>query len=97
MDKTPTPHENEYSTAKPPYQIYNIGNNNPVTLRDFISVIEEACGTKANENLLPMQLGDVPVTYADIDSLRENSSFEPDTTIHFGIKKFVEWYKDFIR
>ena len=57
MDKTPTPIENKYSTAKPPYRIYNIGNNNPVTLRDFISAIEDACGDKAEKNLLPMQAG----------------------------------------
>ncbi|MGB2173026.1 MAG: NAD-dependent epimerase [Porticoccaceae bacterium] len=92
MDKTPTPIENKYSTAKPPYRIYNIGNNNPVTLRDFITAIEEACGMKANENLLPMQAGDVPATYANIDDLITNIKFTPSTSIDNGILKFVNWY-----
>jgi UDP-glucuronate 4-epimerase len=93
MDKTPTPHENKYSTAKPPYRIYNIGNNNPVTLRDFITAIEKACGVKANENLLPMQAGDVASTHADIDAFLENIDFKPNTTIENGIKNFVDWFR----
>jgi len=92
MDKTPTPHENKYSTAKPPYCIYNIGNNSPVSLRDFISVIEDACGAKANKNLLPMQPGDVPLTYADIDPLTVSFEFKPSTSIVSGINNFVAWY-----
>ena len=94
MDKTPTPHENEYSAARPPYRIYNIGNNNPVTLRDFITAIEDACGVKANENLLPMQPGDVPETYADIDSFQRMLGFQPTTSIVDGINKFVHWYRN---
>ena len=93
MDKTPTPNENKYSTAKPPYRIYNIGNNNPVTLRDFITAIEEACGMKANENLLPMQPGDVPVTYAEINDLISTVSFRPSTKIYDGICKFLRWFE----
>ena len=92
MDKTPTPHENKYSAAKPPYRLYNIGNNNPVTLRDFITSIEDACGARANENLLPMQPGDVPATYADVDDLIAKIGFVPRTLIADGISKFVEWY-----
>ena len=92
MDKIPTPNENKYSTAKPPYRIYNIGNNNPVTLRDFITAIEDACGAKANENLLPMQPGDVPETFADIDELSNEFGFRPSTSINRGIYKFVNWY-----
>lgn len=95
MDKTPAPNENEYSRAKPPNRIYNIGNNNPVTLREFISAIEEACGVKANENLLPMQPGDVPVTYANIENLFLDFDFEPKTEINLGIEKFVNWYCKF--
>ena len=95
MDKTPTPQKNKYSTAKPPFRIYNIGNNNPVTLRDFITAIEEACGVKAKENLLPMQPGDVPVTYADIDGLTRQFDFEPSTPLVAGIEKFVRWYEDY--
>jgi UDP-glucuronate 4-epimerase len=94
MDKTPTPNENKYSTAKPPYQLYNIGNNSPVTLRDFITAIENACGVKANENLLPMQPGDVPSTYADIDDLKSKFGFEPSTSVTKGIEKFVNWFRD---
>ena len=93
MDKTPTPNENKYSTAKPPYRIYNIGNNNPVTLRDFISAIEDACGDKAEKNLLPMQAGDVPITYADIDTLSDLCDFRPQTSIQDGMNKFFNWYK----
>jgi UDP-glucuronate 4-epimerase len=93
MDKTPTPIENKYSTAKPPYRIYNIGNNNPVTLRDFISAIEEACGVKASENLMPMQAGDVPITYADIDQLTSITNFRPTTHIDQGLRAFVSWYR----
>jgi UDP-glucuronate 4-epimerase len=95
MDKTPTPNENKYSTAKPPYRIYNIGNNNPVTLRDFISAIENACGLKASENLLSMQPGDVPATFADIDSLIKDVHFQPSTSIGSGIENFVNWYRCF--
>ncbi len=93
MDKTPPPNENKYSTAKPPYRIYNIGNNNPVTLKDFISAIEEACGVKANKNFLPMQPGDVPVTYAQVDKLINDVGFKPSTNIEFGLSKFVNWFK----
>jgi len=92
LDKTPTPKKNKYSSAKPPYRIYNIGNNNPVTLRDFINAIEEACGVRAIENLLPMQPGDVPITYADIDGLLEDIEYKPTTNINIGLKKFVDWY-----
>lgn len=92
MDKTPTPNENKYSTAKPPYHIYNIGNNNPVTLRDFITAIEDACETKANENLLPMQPGDVPITYADVDELVSEFDYKPSTSVKLGMKDFAKWY-----
>ena len=94
MDKTPTPQENKYSTAKSPYRIYNIGNNNPVTLRDFITAIEEACEVGANENLMPMQAGDVPATFANIDDLVADIQFNPSTSVSSGIVKFVKWYKD---
>jgi UDP-glucuronate 4-epimerase len=77
----------------PPYRIYNIGNNNPVSLRDFITAIEEACGMMANENLLPMQPGDVQMTYANIDELVDKIGFKPKTSIKCGIEKFFHWYK----
>jgi UDP-glucuronate 4-epimerase len=93
MDKAPSPQYSTITTATAPYKIYNIGNNQPVTLRRFITAIESACGKKAQENLLPMQAGDVPITYADIDELVDDIDFKPDTSIEDGITKFVEWYK----
>ena len=92
MGKTPKANENKYSKAKPPYRICNIGNNNPISLREFITAIEEACGKKANENLLPMQPGDVPITYADIDELISEFDYKPNTNIKNGMKAFVKWY-----
>lgn len=95
MEKIPTPYENKYSTAKPPYRLYNIGNNNPVTLRDFIIAIEDACGAKANENLLPMQPGDVPDTYADVDDLVKDFGYKPSMSLDQGIKFFIAWYRHY--
>ena len=92
MDKVPSPQQSKMTTATAPYKIYNIGNNQPVTLRRFITAIEDACGKKAQENLLPMQAGDVPITYADIDELIEDTGFKPETSIEDGIKQFVDWY-----
>lgn len=94
MDEIPDIQVNDLTTAKPRYRLYNIGNNNPVTLRDFITAIEDACGLKASENLLPMQPGDVPSTYADIDDLQRKFGFEPSTSVTKGIKKFVDWYRN---
>ncbi len=86
----------QLNTAAPaPYKIYNIGNNQPITLRRFITAIETATGKKAKENLLSMQPGDVPATYADVDQLIADTGFKPSTTIEEGIAKFVEWYKSY--
>ncbi|MGE6327747.1 NAD-dependent epimerase [Psychrobacter pacificensis] len=93
INKAPSPQHSTITTATAPYKIYNIGNNQPVTLRRFITAIEDACGKKAQENLLPMQAGDVPITYADIDELVEDIGFKPETSIEEGIKQFVDWYK----
>ena len=93
IDNAPSPQQSATSTAIAPYQIYNIGNNQPITLRRFITAIESACGKKAKENLLPMQAGDVPITYANIDDLVDDIDFKPDTNIEDGITKFVNWYK----
>lgn len=93
IDKAPSPQHSATSTAIAPYQIYNIGNNQPITLRRFITAIESACGKKAKENLLPMQAGDVPITYANIDELTTDIGFRPQTSIEEGISKFVNWYK----
>lgn len=80
-----------------PYRLYNIGNNNPVELLDFIKAIEEVLGKEAKKNFLPLQPGDVPATYADIDDLRNDVGFSPSTPINIGIKKFVEWYRSYIK
>jgi UDP-glucuronate 4-epimerase len=84
-------------TSPAPYRIYNIGNNNPVELMRFIEVLEEALGKKAKKNLLPIQPGDVPATYADVDDLIRDVGFKPATPIEEGIRKFVEWYKGYYR
>ena len=97
MDKTPDLQSSDISNAKAPYKIYNIGNNHPVTLRRFITAIETACGKKAKENLLPMQAGDVPITYADVDELIKDTGFKPSTSIEDGIGRFVDWYKKNIK
>ncbi len=83
------------SRSRGPYRIYNIGNNNPVELMKFIEALEDALGKKAEKNLLPIQLGDVPATYADVDDLIKDVGFKPATSIENGIKRFVEWYKDY--
>lgn len=89
------PRLQKITNAQAPYKVYNIGNNQPVTLRRFITAIENACGKKAKENLLPMQPGDVPITYADVDELIADTGFKPETSIEEGIGKFVDWYKGY--
>ncbi|MBL1210290.1 NAD-dependent epimerase [Geminocystis sp. GBBB08] len=95
-------HNSNWSGANPdpsisnaPYKIYNIGNNQPVELIKFIETIENCLGIKANKNLLPIQPGDVPVTYADVDDLVNDVGFKPNTPIEVGIEKFVNWYKNY--
>lgn len=78
-----------------PYKIYNIGNNKPVELGYFIEVLEDCLGTKAVKNLRPIQPGDVPETYANIDDLQKDVGFKPSTSIEVGIPRFVEWYRSF--
>ena len=85
------------STSNAAYRVYNIGNHRPVELMHFIRVIEDAVGRKAKLNYLPMQPGDVPATFADIDSLRDAVGFEPSTSIEEGVHRFVKWYRDFYR
>lgn len=81
------------STA--PYKIYNIGSNQPIELLRYIEVLEDALGVKAEKNLLPMQAGDVPDTYADVDALIADVNYKPDTPLEDGIHRFVKWYRDF--
>lgn len=80
-----------------PYKIYNIGNNNPVELLHFIEVLEEKLGKKAVKNFLPLQDGDVPATYADVNDLMQDVGFKPDTSIETGIGNFVNWYKAYYK
>jgi UDP-glucuronate 4-epimerase len=82
----------DISTSYAPYKLYNIGNNNAVELNHFLEVLESCLGKKAKKNLLPIQLGDVPATYADVDDLINDVGFKPSTSVEDGIKKFVEWY-----
>jgi len=83
------------ATSKAPYRLYNIGNNQPVELMRFIEVLEEALGRKAEKNFLPMQQGDVPATFADVDDLMRDVGYAPKTPIETGIARFVAWYKDY--
>jgi UDP-glucuronate 4-epimerase len=80
-----------------PYKLYNIGNHNPVELIKFIEVLENNIGKKAQKNMLPMQPGDVPTTYADADDLMNDVGFKPATPLEEGIKKFVQWYKGYYK
>jgi len=82
-------------TSYAPYRIYNIGNNQPVELTDFIAAIEAALGREAAKEYMDLQPGDVPETYADIDDLSRDVGFTPRTSIEEGIRRFVEWYKDY--
>jgi UDP-glucuronate 4-epimerase len=82
-------------TSSAPYRLYNIGNNKPVELMDFISALERKLGKEAKKEFLPMQPGDVPVTYADVDDLMAAVDFRPDTSIDEGIGRFVDWYVEY--
>jgi UDP-glucuronate 4-epimerase len=82
-------------TSKAPYRIYNIGNNQPVELLDMIGSLEKHLGRTAEKRLLPMQPGDVPATYADVEALSEATGFSPSTPLDVGIGRFVEWYREY--
>ena len=83
--------------TRAPYKIYNIGNNSPVELMRFIEVIEAAMGKSAVKQMMPMQPGDVPATYADVDDLMADVGFRPSTPLEVGIDKFVQWYRNYYR
>jgi UDP-glucuronate 4-epimerase len=101
LDRIPSANEQwssddpDPATSNAPYRIYNIGNNQPVELMHYIKVIEDCIGKKAIMNMLPLQAGDVPATYADIDDLIKDTGFKPETTIEDGIRNFVDWYRDY--
>jgi UDP-glucuronate 4-epimerase len=84
-------------TGRAPYRVFNIGNHQPVPLMDFIGAIEEALGCKAEKRMLPLQDGDVPATYADVDALTDWVGFAPATDIRTGIARFVEWYRGYFK
>ena len=92
MDKIPTSQSTANTNSPARYKIYNIGNNNPITLERFISSIESALEKKAIKNELPMQPGDVPLTYADVDDLIKDVGFKPSTNIETGMAIFTDWY-----
>ena len=93
LDLVPTPRDVPGSTSKAPYRIFNIGNNNPVELMRMIELLETAIGRLAVRNMLPMQAGDVPATYADVDDLERAVGFRPATPLGVGLARFVEWYR----
>jgi len=103
LDRIPRPNPElrgsslDPGTSHAPYRIYNIGNNKPVELLRFIEVLEQALGKQAIKEFLPMQPGDVPVTYADIDDLEREIGFRPATSLEEGIGRFVRWYLDYYR
>lgn len=101
LDRIPGPNPEwsgdvpDSATSTAPYQLYNIGNNNPVELMRYIEVLEECLGKKAEKNMLPLQPGDVPATYADISDLVRDVNYKPDMSIEQGIANFVDWYRGY--
>ena len=83
-------------SGAPPYQLYNIGNHQPVELMDFIGTLERVLGREAKKNFLPMQPGDVPVTYADTDDLRRDVGFAPSTPLSQGLQHWADWYRSYV-
>ena len=107
MKKAPERKNGEDGLPIPPYKVYNIGNNNPENLLDFVSILQEELirakvlpeeyDFEAHKKLVPMQAGDVPITYADTKPLEEDFGFRPNTSLRNGLRKFAEWYKEFYK
>jgi UDP-glucuronate 4-epimerase len=101
LDKIPSPNANwnsdipDPATGNGPYRLYNIGSNRPVELLRYIEILEDCLGKKASKNLLPLQLGDVPDTFADVDALIADVDYQPSTPIEIGVERFVRWYRDY--
>ena len=101
MDNTAIPNEDwdpaspDPGTSRAPYRIYNIGNQQPVELMRYIEIIEERVGKKAEKNLLPLQDGDVPDTWADTADLAADVGYQPAMPIEEGVNKFIDWYLEF--
>ena len=100
----PATHNSNWDSEKPdpgssnaPWRVYNIGNNKPVELMDYIAALEKALGKKAEKEFLPLQAGDVPETYANVDDLVEQFNYKPNTSIEDGINSFVSWYRDYFK
>ena len=103
MDKVPsgnpewTGKNPDPSSSGAPYKLYNIGNNNPVELMDFIRALEKTLGIEARKNFMPLQAGDVPSTYADVEDLVQDLGYKPETSVEEGIARFVQWYREFFK
>ena len=101
LDKPAAPNPNwsgenpDSGTSLAPWRVYNIGNNSPVELLDYIGAIEQALGIKAEKELLPLQPGDVPDTYADVDDLVKEFNYKPSMSVNQGVSNFIEWYKKY--
>ena len=100
----PATHNLDWDSEKPdpgssnaPWRVYNIGNNKPVELMDYIAALEKALGKKAEKEFLPLQAGDVPETYANVDDLVEQFDYKPTTSVEEGINRFVSWYRDYFK
>jgi UDP-glucuronate 4-epimerase len=89
-------HRPDPATSNAPYRIYNIGNNSPVKLTEYIEALEDALGKKAIRNLLPLQAGDVPDTFADVSDLERELGYKPATTVRDGVAAFVKWYLEYM-
>ena len=85
------------ATSYAPWRVYNIGNNKPVELKAYIAVLESALGREAKKELLPLQPGDVPDTFADIDDLVRDFDYKPSIDIETGIRRFADWYLDYYK
>jgi UDP-glucuronate 4-epimerase len=103
MDHTATPNEDwlpdepDPGTSSAPYRLYNIGNQQPIDLMRYIEIIEQCLGRTAEKNLLPLQDGDVPDTYADVTALVDDVGYKPNTPVDVGVRKFIDWYLDFYK
>jgi UDP-glucuronate 4-epimerase len=84
-------------SSSAPYRVYNIGNNQPVSLMDYIGAIENALGKSIEKNLLPIQPGDVPSTYADVSDLVNDLGYKPETSVQEGVDRFIAWYREFFK
>ena len=95
IDRIPAPQHSELTNAIAPYKIYNIGNNQPVELMHYIETLERCLGREAEKDLLPLQPGDVPDTYANVDDLVADFDYKPATSVEDGVARFVDWYRDY--